>query len=308
MIYKYAQLEKLGKKMTYYESTSNKKNKKNVVKWGQLKLLISEILFISKSIENSIKQYTVLYIGAADGYHINYLAKMFPQLMFHLWDPRDFLAKETNNIKIFQKFFTDEEADKYKDNNNILFICDIRTLTIKYAKEVANISERIEKMDYVIKEDLEFQKKWMEIIKPYRALLKFRLPYGSGKTTYFKGIIYLQPFGPLSTETRLYIVDISKTVDYNNIEYDEIMTYFNNNIRSKKYKIYEEILEKMNLKNNWDSTMMLFILNFYLKKMDKPNEEEALIILTNDMLHYLGKNNNKYYKELVRISKKNSNF
>lgn len=43
----------------------------------------------------------VVYVGAADGKHINLLVKMFPLLTFDLYDPRDFMIKQSSKVKIF---------------------------------------------------------------------------------------------------------------------------------------------------------------------------------------------------------------
>lgn len=51
------------------------------MKLGQLKLLITEIMFLVKVSKHGDK---VVYVGAAEGYHSGYLADMFPDLHFDL--------------------------------------------------------------------------------------------------------------------------------------------------------------------------------------------------------------------------------
>lgn len=70
--------------------------------------------------------FTCLYVGAADGKHINIYSKLFPKIKFILYDPRPFMIKESKNIKIFQQFFTDQDCRKYKGID--AFISDIRTM------------------------------------------------------------------------------------------------------------------------------------------------------------------------------------
>jgi hypothetical protein len=290
----------LYSKLTEREEYNNVREISNVIKWGQLKLFLSEVQFLNKIIKETKSDFTVLYIGAADGYHIGKLAELFPQFMFHLWDPRDFAVKESKNIKIFQKFFTDDEAEIYsKNGNSTLIICDIRTVSIKFAKEEKDIKRRIKKMDEIIENDLEFQKKWVELIKPYASLLKFRLPYGVGTTKYFDGIIYLQQFGPLSTEARLLVKNTTEFKLYDNIEYDEKMVYFNTHIRPLKVNKYESLLEKLNLKNNLDNAMMIKILKEYLIVNNKNSSEDNIIKFVTDVLNYHRKFNNKYYKGMI---------
>ena len=128
------------------------------------------------------------------------------------------------------------------------------------------IKKRLKETDEIIMQDLDMQKNWIKIIRPKKAFIKFRLPYLSGKTRYFKGIIYLQQYGPLSTETRLYINNPDKFVEYDNVEYDEKLAYFNGIIRAQRFDTWEKELEKLNLPNNWDNTMMMNIFRFYLEK------------------------------------------
>src|SRR4029079_14027410 len=172
-----------------------------------------------------------LYVGAAAGTHIAYLADMFPYLEFDLWDPGRFNKEERPNIKIFNNLFTYKNALDYKDQGtNILFMSDIRSLVISSYKK----TQDEEKMDEVILFDLDIQKKWVNIINPICAYLKFRLPYAEGKTKYFKGTIYLQPYSPASTETRLLTNNYNDLMTYDHTEFDQKLAFFNCCIRNKK--------------------------------------------------------------------------
>src|SRR5271170_7957656 len=52
--------------------------------WGQRKLLLNEIEFLTVYGDRSD---TIIYIGAADGLHLEYLSKLFPNHNFILYDP-----------------------------------------------------------------------------------------------------------------------------------------------------------------------------------------------------------------------------
>lgn len=58
-----------------------------------------------------------MYAGAAPGSHTNYLSDLFPDLNFVLVDPAPFIARETNRVRIWQTFFTDEMARKFAGQN-----------------------------------------------------------------------------------------------------------------------------------------------------------------------------------------------
>jgi hypothetical protein len=57
--------------------------------WGQRKLLLSEIEFLTDWAPLD-RDSIVVYAGAAPGTHIAFLAEMFPRLSFVLVDPSEF--------------------------------------------------------------------------------------------------------------------------------------------------------------------------------------------------------------------------
>ena len=71
---------------------------------------------------------------------------------------------------------------------------------------------------------------WCQIMKPDLAVLKFRLPWGGGKSSYLPGRIFVQAFAPCtSTETRLLVrkEDCDEEQGYDHVEYEEKLMYHN---------------------------------------------------------------------------------
>ena len=98
---------------------------KTVIHWGQRKLLLSEIEFLTLYGELSSSK-VVVYAGAAPGTHISFLSMLFPELKFILYDPAPFTVPESDKINTIQDLFTDEVAKTF-EGRNVLFICDIRS-------------------------------------------------------------------------------------------------------------------------------------------------------------------------------------
>ena len=78
--------------------------KKNTIHWGQRKLLIGEIEFLTRYWD-PVKYPTpvVLYVGAASGEHLIILGKLFPTIRWILIDPAkfcDYLSAESENVQI----------------------------------------------------------------------------------------------------------------------------------------------------------------------------------------------------------------
>lgn len=184
--------------------------------WGQLKLFLSELEFLTKVIQDANdREIWFIYAGAAPGDHIPYLHSLFPSIHFELYDPNDFAFEPTDMIKTYVQFFTEEDAQKWANQSDkyIAFCSDIRS-------EPAT-NENVER-------NMKMQREWWEIMNPDLAMFKFRLPWSVGKTSYMKGDIYIQAYpGHNSTETRLIVERGAPMVDYDNIAYEEACAYHN---------------------------------------------------------------------------------
>ena len=106
---------------------------------------------------------------------------MFPFFEYYLVDPADFkLAETTGKVTLKNAFFDDEMATKLRDvykDYEILFVSDIRTANYRILVRL-DIELKVEK-------DLEDQMGWLRILRPFKSLLKFRLPYvGAEKVSY----------------------------------------------------------------------------------------------------------------------------
>jgi hypothetical protein len=115
---------------------------------------------------------------------------------------------------------------------------------------------------------------------------------------YFDGSVYLQPYSPLSTESRLLITNYDKLKTYDCKEFDEKMAYFNVMLRSKPQNTkWNEIMKKNNIYINWDNTYALYILEDYLKKKSNVENiaEEEVIELFLDIVKYHSESNKKKY-------------
>ena len=233
--------------------------------WGQRKLLLSEIEFLTDY--GHLSDY-VVYAGAAPGAKNHYLARLFPHHKFDFIDPCPFhetlisAARSNPQITLLNQFFTDQTAVEY-NGKNVLFISDIRTADSKYMEE-----EEVE--DQII-EDNKWQISWHLKMEPAASMLKFRLPWGSGTTQYLSGYgehsrIYLPVWGRQSTtETRLVAVG-SDLYDYDNTKYEEQLFYYNTITRVQYYE-HDVPLERVpGLCHCYDCASEVFILKRWAHK------------------------------------------
>ena len=167
---------------------------KSVIHWGQRKLLLSEVEFLTLYGSRSD---IVVYAGAAPGTHIKMLAELFPSHKFVLVDPAPFTVRESENILCRQEFFSDDVAREF-EGKNVLFVSDIRSADWQLVEE--------DETDRRVRDDQDAQVRWMRIMKPVCSMLKFRLPWSGGRTMYAKGEIRLPIWGPITTtESRLIV-------------------------------------------------------------------------------------------------------
>ena len=283
-------------------------NKKNVIHFGQLKLLLTEIRFLTEYHKLSN---IVVYAGAAPGHHIRYLSKLFPKHQFELYDPCEFdkdIASDSKYkmINCHRQYFTDKLAkelhDKFGGDGKILFMSDIRTADYRQMTELEN--------EECITKDNQWQLNWCRLLKPIKAMLKFRLPYPDrikGPTIYLDGEIWIQSFARRSgTETRLIpYTDVDKNnyqydkmKSYDHVKYEEELFFFNEKIR-KSYveNIYFD--SNIGFSNNFDCWSYGYLLErylFYIKgiEMDEINDvfvkKRYVLNMVNDISSHLGIN------------------
>ena len=203
--------------------------------------MLSELDFLTTFWDHTtVPNPIIVYAGSAPGIHIPFLAELFPQATWHLYDPSPFTIKPTEKIHIYSQLFTQEVAQSWseisKKDSNIFFISDIRFSEYKRA-----VTEEEQKAnENAVKADLMMQADWVRTINPVQALLKFRLPYAYSfepKTfNYLNGYVFRQPYAPQSsTETRLVPIrneDGSwQTTDWDIAKYGNQLFYHNSIVR-----------------------------------------------------------------------------
>ncbi|MEM2986517.1 MAG: hypothetical protein QXV60_00250 [Nitrososphaerota archaeon] len=252
-----------------------------LIHWGQRKLLLSEIEFFTLFWnENQVPNPICVYAGAAPGIHIPILSSLFPSFVFHLYDKEEFKIQETDRIKIFKEYFTNEKAKEYSNRRDVFFISDIRRTGLKELKtevEKEKAKELNEKMSW---EDKLLQQNWVLLMNPIHALLKFRLPYPldrkDKKERYLRGVVLWQPWNRLSGETRLVPMknkDYEYEVgDWSTLEYEQWCFY--HNIVERQQNFYKNIFTNTNepidgqeLLNDFDSILEAYILKLYFTKI-----------------------------------------
>lgn len=290
--------------------------------WGQIKLFTAELEFITKY---AVEPCKIVYAGSSDGRHIPYLANMFPDHMFQLWDPAPMYSgwRDLSNIEFHQELFTEDIARKEFGNpeshDRILFISDIRSMPegFDYANMTADMDQEIEQD---VKKDMHLQRVWCKIMRPRASILKFRLPYTPGESEYLDGDLYFQAFASeTSSECRLVIDNerhAYRTRMYNHEEYENIMYRFNRCTRvqelnetaaadeeikkaiSVSYTL-RELFEPVPL--SYDVMTLVYVVQKYIKAFD-PEALPGEIIY--HLLNYTGSNFQKKYNIKKKITEK----
>lgn len=265
------------------EYRRREKEIKQSVHWGQLKLALAVLSFITYYWDpDEVPEPILVYAGAAPGDNINLLIDLFPQFKeWHLFDPRHIVVKPVPG-KVFvysgeeNGYFTDEYAQKFAGRNDIYFVSDIRVGG--YRGEISN-----KEFEQGVWKDNKMQQKWVQIIRPLYAHLKFRLPYPGNNLPqfyqYFDGDVLKQPWvGPTSTETRLVVSNKNmELIGWDNVVYQNQLFYHNKVIRENtnytcKYSDKPLIGTLVNeqpvyqLIQDWDSMMTIQVLGDYLIK------------------------------------------
>jgi hypothetical protein len=247
----------LGEDMPRAPYKRRKGETKTVIHWGQRKLLMSEIEFLTLFCAPGR---LVVYAGAAPGTHIAFLSGMFPELRFFLVDPAPFTVKPDDKIEIVQDLFTDELARRLGEENpgGLLFISDIRSADWERDNDKV-IEEKVRR-------DMAMQQEWHMLMRPLRSMFKFRLPWAEGTTDYIDGDIYLPVWGPITTtETRLVSKESTTRLRaYDHKKYEEQLFHFNTVARPA---LYAHDVDGEGLDHCYDCRAEVEILSSYLTKI-----------------------------------------
>lgn len=251
----------LGKTSKYYERVGVFKPS---LHWGQLKLFLSEVEFLTKVIDDAgDRDIVFVYAGAAPGDHIEYLHGLFKNIQFELYDPNKFVVRDSDMIKTHVQFFTDKDAQFWKDNigNRYLAFCsDIRSEPAT-PKNVA--------------ENMKMQLEWWKIMNPHLSMFKFRLPWIPGKTEWPAGEIYIQAYpGPTSTETRLIVKKNAEVIYYDNQQYEDACFYHNTHNRTYKYP---NEFHDIGLDDCYDCQSFIQIMKQYIDVVDSTRNLKDLV-------------------------------
>lgn len=169
-------------------------------------------------------------------------------------DSLDKIKTGPNTIYVLTEYF-DSELAKMLSDLECLFMCDIRSVYGPGTAEEGDVCN-----------NLGQQALWFDLINAKASSLKFRVPFtlldkswpnsspkmqtdldlasargyniidnikSTGKFRYFEGTIYLQAYaGCMSAETRLVINRGAKYVDYDNLEFEARLFYYNLYVRN----------------------------------------------------------------------------
>lgn len=243
---------------------------KRALHWGQLKLMLTEIEFLSLVLKrykdaHDVRPIYMVYAGAAPGHHIIWLSKIFPMIHFELYDPNDFVVKDSEMIKTHVQFFTNDDAKIWNDDTKYVVFCsDIRT-------EPATEEN--------VKVNMDMQLTWWKLIQPQLTMVKFRLPWHDGFTEYPRGDIYIQPYpGPTSTETRLFIERDAPMHLYDNKLYESQLFYHNSETRLMKFHsvLGDNLsIEHDGIDNCYDCISFIEVVNGYLDVIELYGERQV---------------------------------
>jgi len=314
-----------GDKQLQYTTRSKKeKEAATTSKYGQLKLFLAELIFLNLYYDPNIhKNAKIIYVGAALGTHIAPLARMFPMIEFHLYDPQPFnheVLDPVKNIIIYEELFTDEDSkvwiEEKEKGSSIFLIVDIRNLKYGKVEHPSTNQAAFRKNEQYVWDDMLFQRKIFEDIKPTKALLKMRLPYYENFMTkdetlynYLDGVIFRQQFASqTSTETRFAPHDADEDGVYpervwNIRTYENVTNSHNKELRekalfvnpfstnNKNIKFDDPIAENIGLYNDYDSTAATLIICDYLIKFGVSPSYDEFYTLAKQIFIEVGKSN-----------------
>ncbi len=281
--------------------------KKNQRRYNEdLRLFCAELLFLMLYImHEDIKTNRVIYIGAAPGFHLVKLMKMFPYLKFDLYDDQPihselelYIDENPDQVKIFREKFTIETCTHYKNTDeNIYLITDHRDPQFMVDPIFTNVEDKnkakrdhqkLKEASYL--EDMTFQKDVCKELNPKVAYLRFRPPHyyedesvENPTFQYFKGNIILMIYNDYkSTESRLVVTDFSDDqFNWNYRKYQYYLNNFNDEVRESLMLnpfTNDQTPLKNQLGNKFETVILMYLLKQYFKLQGITNVKSDHVI------------------------------
>lgn len=259
---------------------------------GQLKLLISEIFFLTEKLEKIDDYGICIYIGSAGGFHIPILANMFPNILFMLYDGAKHYINPTHNIIIHQELFLEHNVEMFKEMG-VYFISDIRVPHHEDYQFEKNVHKDNLLNRYIVMN-----------LNPKYSLLKFRYPYdidNNDEITHLNGEILFQTFAPLkSSETRLIPYNNKDLVEGDNIKYEDQLMYFNTQYRDRTFEDFDKVFGF-----NYDFYSFYKVMERFLIRCETPQNEirDKIIIFLKSMekIKPVGRPKSLQHKSILEI-------
>lgn len=274
-IYKHLPIQLLDNapSMAYHKHTNKYTN---TIEWPARERLIVMINLICKyisAVSDTPQQLDslhiqIVYVASNICIHIPVLCKLFPQLVFNIYNaPRTFQssAHTHTNLQIHSTTFNDKICTYWRDynqnNNHVILITDINMDNRECA--------------------MHTQKKWYNNIEPAAAIMRVNLPWRQGQLTFPDGDIYFHPYGyPSATSTTMYVDGrrASTILDYS--QYEKKMFYFNQVIRSRKYQTVlsnNNVSTSTKIDNIYDNAYEIQVWSTYLSYYYNHNNKIDII-------------------------------
>ena len=228
---------------------------KTTLFWPERKQLLAEIEFLC---EYGFPNAIVVVSNAFLISHYVILADLFPTIIFHLFNVND-LSLSHASIVASSLPFSNLVATDYV-GKNVLFVGSTK-FTFN-----SNLFALFE-------EHMTLQMNWVNIIKPKKSLLSFRLPWNAGETNYLRGAVMFPIWGH-RTNTETYLVcDADTEATYQHTLYEQQLFYFNTVSRTQVYD--HAIYGGEGIDHCYDCTAEIYVLTKYVSLMSKLEQCET---------------------------------
>src|SRR6056297_770399 len=233
-------------------------------------------------------------------FYYNIISDLFPQFRIHYYTNGKNIMPLSNAILKYSPF-SKEIASKYKRSKS-LFYCDIRNVG---EDSIGN------EIDMDNDESLRYsafkQKEYVQSMQPSCCSLKYQLPYASGNSTYFGGVLkYPIWSAPTSTEFRIQTCNPSKETLYSHGDMGDFMYWHNTRQRTYHYKQNEEFLFDR-YDHCYDCSAEIHIIKKYLKVYSRDVTAENVRQVSDLIQVASGVHDKKYLNSYVDFLNLNEN-
>jgi len=201
------------------------------VYWSERQYLI---LFLEFMLKHGHRSKRVICTGAGPGREVPFIAGLFPEHVFELYEEK--IPFQVDHVPGKIELHSGHDGALTEEKARALGKAGARPLFIYNASPIPGVAQMDQNIERKAAEELAKQTQIHTAMKPVASLLEFSLPWKKGSTSAPVGEIWLPIWGKSTGTVGRLVSTSTEVVQYDHTKFEEQMFFFNTMTRANAFK------------------------------------------------------------------------